>query len=161
VDLSIRLGQNVSRPLLNRWISKCKLPIPERGPIQKGPVLVLLGKIPHKRGPKTKEHPPGEDDLNARLLQERIRNLEAKNAILEGTRLERDRVSRSILSACASLKSTLTTDLPVRFVEAIRGMPVDAAVEEVRRLQVEAINQFSGEAHEALSLPPSAEALEE
>lgn len=164
-ELSAVTGRNVTTKTLYAWVSKYKLGrmLPRSGPIRKGPLLEWAKKeLPPVGRPKT-EQGAEEDDLRARYLQEQIRHLQAKNEVLEGSRIDAGTVSRGILSACASLKVTLASDLPIRFVEAIRGMPVEAAVDEVRRMLQDAVNRFCTEAHESVGVertpePPEASA---
>jgi hypothetical protein len=153
-ELAAVTGRNVTTKTLSAWIHKYKLRIPRTGPIKKAQLLEWArSELPPVGRPKT-ERGAAEDDLRSLYLQEQIRNLQAKNEVLEGTRLEAGAVSRGILAACASLKVILAGDLPVRFVEAIHGMSVEAAVDEIRRMQHEAVNRFCTEAHENTGTVP-------
>ncbi len=152
-ELSAITGRNVTTKTLSRWITDYKLNIPRTGPIRKAALIKWATEVlPPAHRPKS-EKGAAEDDLRSRYLSEQIRNLQAKNEVLEGTRLDAGAVSRGILAACASLKVLLASDLPVRFVEAIRGMPVESAVDEIRRMQQEAVNRFCTEAHENVGAP--------
>jgi hypothetical protein len=150
-ELSVVRGERVTVARIYGW-KKQGAPIPRNGPIPKGPLVEWLIGLAEP-GFKAPDRSAEEEELRRQLLVEQVRHLQAKNEVLEGSRIDATQVSRGILSACATLKATLATDLPVRFVEAIRGMPVETAVDEVRRMLQEAVNRWCDDAHASTGAP--------
>lgn len=122
-------GQVTKEKTIRNWTG---FPWPDRYPTPFAPIEAWLeANAPRpKRAAAAPE--AAEVELRMRLLQEQIRHLEAKNEILEGTRLDADVVVSAIAAGNADLKRELLSDLPVSLWTLSQDKPADAAVPLLR-----------------------------
>lgn len=149
-EVGLIRGESVTPGRLLDWKRRNRMPLPTKGPISKSRVIDWLNgpDAPKVSRPAGDQKTDEENVLRLRYLQEQIRYLEAKNAVLEGTRLDAGQVKRGIQMAAADLQTEMLTDLPAKAWADIHDLPVDTWIDGLKTHLAAAINRHATKAAE-------------